>query len=97
MVQCNYEGFTKWKVVKAVSVRHLQVMFGNLSPEDFEGMSCAKMIPECDVTYDDFKCFFELIRKSFPYVIEKSDKWKPEHMTPEYVAVYNQMFRQTKT
>ena len=49
----NFEGFTKQEVEKAIPGRHLQGILKEQSQKDFEGVVCAKMIPDFNVTYKD--------------------------------------------
>ena len=62
MVQQNYEGFTKKKVLQAKEVRCTMGLIGNPSETDFKGMVSNNMIKNCPVTTTDITNAHTIVR-----------------------------------
>ena len=71
-------------------------MLGYHSDKDFLAMVCAKMIPNCAFTIDDFKLATKIFGKNLPDVIGKTIRKKPERVIPEYTDIPDDVIEENR-
>jgi len=88
-VQCNFEGYTKHKVLQAINTKRLQSMLGSPARADYEAMVHEKMTKDCPVNISELKNAHTIFGPDLTGLRGRAVRWKQEQI--EIKIVFNSL------
>ena len=86
-VRGNYEGYTKWEVLRAKEVRPAQALLGNPSEKDYRVMVSSNMIENCSISTSDMSNARTIFGPDLPIVRGETVRQTLVLVVAEYISV----------